>query len=299
MSKDIFKTKSFLFFSAFIFLILAILVALIVREEPDISEISDPPRALSLFSLNRSVTANPDNPLGRADPENLPITVMNSGDQDQEESERRVATLVSGAGSGQGVVTEPPKISEDELEEPVAVQANSVPEQDIVDEDEVLAIAEDDDLIELPNKLTVSTNVDQGEVVPEVVDTPIDLTGLSISSVMPEGAVLVSAIQDTAPGSVTTRIDLGIGTSAVVLRIEANNPISARSFPLTDPERVVLDLSGSWRVQLPSVPANNLVGSIRQGIQPDATRLVLDMRAKTQSVELIQIGTHVVELHIH
>lgn len=306
MSKDIFKTKSFLFLSAFIFLILAVLIVVIFREEPDISEITGSPSAL--FSLNRGASDNPDNPFTRPDSDNLPVTTMNSGDPDEEQPEHRPGTLVSDANAGRGVITEAPV-------EPTPPDQPSAPVDNPEQPDNGQAAPTDNDqpdggaaTADNPPATTPETPPDNpgapegddqpGQPVELTTEHPVDPTGLSIPSVLPAGAILSTATQDSASGNVATKVELAVGGGAVVLRIEGNRPISAKAFTLSEPERVVVDLSGSWKVALPSVPANNLVGTMRQGIQPDATRLVLDMRNKPQSVLLEQLGTNVVELRI-
>ena len=62
------------------------------------------------------------------------------------------------------------------------------------------------------------------------------------------------------------------------LRIEADGSFPCKTFVLTGPDRLVIDLPGKWKgVHAPSVPANQLVNKIRAGEQAAGPRVVLDL----------------------
>lgn len=62
------------------------------------------------------------------------------------------------------------------------------------------------------------------------------------------------------------------------LRIESDGGFSCKTFVLTGPDRLVIDLPGKWKgVKAPSVPSNQLVKNARVGDQPTGPRVVLDL----------------------
>ena len=74
----------------------------------------------------------------------------------------------------------------------------------------------------------------------------------------------------------------------VQLRIEADSAFSCNTFVLTGPDRLVVDLPGSWKgMKAPATPQNSLVKNVRLGQQPSGPRLVLDLTgpAKGHKVE--------------
>lgn len=86
--------------------------------------------------------------------------------------------------------------------------------------------------------------------------------------------------------------------SGMLLRIEGDSPMPVKYFILTSPERLVVDLPGSWKnLKAPAVPSNNIVKAIRIGRQGNADRLVLDLAGPLKKHELKRINDNKVELH--
>jgi hypothetical protein len=72
------------------------------------------------------------------------------------------------------------------------------------------------------------------------------------------------------------------------LLIQADSPFPCKAFALTGPDRLVIDLPGTWKdMKAPVTPQNRLVRTVRLGAQPAGPRLVLDLIAplKRHSVE--------------
>jgi hypothetical protein len=84
----------------------------------------------------------------------------------------------------------------------------------------------------------------------------------------------------------------------VTLRLEGNAPLRGNAFLLADPDRVVLDIAGTWKVEAPRVISNRMVRSLRAGSRESATRLVFDMRVRPRRATLNQINAETVELSI-
>ena len=72
--------------------------------------------------------------------------------------------------------------------------------------------------------------------------------------------------------SVITNATLRMDGDVVTLRLEANSPISGKTFILSGPDRVVLDLSGDWKLASPRVPSNRMLRELRVGKRSDGIR---------------------------
>lgn len=75
-----------------------------------------------------------------------------------------------------------------------------------------------------------------------------------------------------------TGISLVPAGQGLRLRIEADGAFVCKTFVLTGPDRLVVDLPGVWKgMKAPQVPQNALVKHARLGQQPGGPRLVLDL----------------------
>ena len=80
------------------------------------------------------------------------------------------------------------------------------------------------------------------------------------------------------------------------LRIEADTPFPCRTFVLNSPDRLVIDLPGTWKgVKAPNVPQNRLIKAVRVGSQPNGPRIVLDLSAAPKGHKVQRDG-NVVEI---
>lgn len=80
------------------------------------------------------------------------------------------------------------------------------------------------------------------------------------------------------------------------LRIEADSAFPCRTFVLNNPDRLVIDLPGSWKgVKAPVVPQNRLIKTIRVGSQPTGPRIVLDLAGAPKGHK-VQRNGNVVEI---
>lgn len=98
--------------------------------------------------------------------------------------------------------------------------------------------------------------------------------------------------------SVITNATLRMDGDVVTLRLEANSPISGKTFILSGPDRVVLDLSGDWKLASPRVPSNRMLRELRVGKRSDGIRLVFDMRVKPVKASVKQVSADILELSI-
>ena len=85
------------------------------------------------------------------------------------------------------------------------------------------------------------------------------------------------------PGNALERVEvIGIDNGAV-LRIVTSKPVeSFKYFSLKSPNRVVVDLYGSWsRAAVPAPAPNPWISKIRTGVHPDKMRIVADIGVET------------------
>lgn len=75
----------------------------------------------------------------------------------------------------------------------------------------------------------------------------------------------------------------------VGLVIEGDKPIKPKTFRLQNPDRVVVDIEGSWIIKLPRLISNRMVKEIRSNMQQDKTRIVFDLKIPVTSSLLYRI----------
>jgi hypothetical protein len=111
--------------------------------------------------------------------------------------------------------------------------------------------------------------------------------------------VSTTAPETLLPGQkaiVRTRLELG--SRSAVFRLTGASEIKGRVFALKSPERIVLDLNGSWAIRLKPTPANSVIRGVRAGNEQAMTRVVFDMHHPPRSFKLIQIDPKTLELQI-
>lgn len=111
----------------------------------------------------------------------------------------------------------------------------------------------------------------------------------------PQGPATASRTEGS--GSIKD-ISLHFKDQGMFLRIEGDGPLPAKYFILSQPERLVVDLPGSWKgLKNPDIPSNNLLKAIRIGRQGNADRLVLDLAAPVKKHEITRINDFKVEIY--
>ena len=95
----------------------------------------------------------------------------------------------------------------------------------------------------------------------------------------PKGEAIKAENAPSKPGALQLRnIKLTPKGQNMHLRIEADGSFPCKTFVLTGPDRLVIDLPGKWKgIHVPSVPANQLVKNVRAGEQAAGPRVVLDL----------------------
>ncbi|MCH5276509.1 MAG: AMIN domain-containing protein [Desulfovibrionaceae bacterium] len=122
--------------------------------------------------------------------------------------------------------------------------------------------------------------------------------GTSDSGLKPGTLVTKSSLPARAGTRVVTGAVLTMDGDVVTLKLQGNDAMRGKAFMLTEPDRVVLDLEGDWKMEVPRVPSNRMVKALRTGRQGAATRLVFDMRVKPVKVDVTKPGASSLELTI-
>lgn len=114
----------------------------------------------------------------------------------------------------------------------------------------------------------------------------------------PGTLVTKSSLPAKAGVRVVESATLTMDGDVVTLNLRGVAPMRGKSFMLTGPDRVVLDIDGDWKVEAPRVPSNRMVRSLRVGTQDKATRLVFDMRVTPLKVKVTNPTPDSLELTI-
>lgn len=99
--------------------------------------------------------------------------------------------------------------------------------------------------------------------------------------------------EETAPPKATgaktiNRFVVYARDKGATVRIGGNAKLDYSSMTLEDPNRVVVDLGGSWKFPPnPGIPKNELVSAVRVGQSGDKARIVIDLKAKPRKVVLV------------
>jgi N-acetylmuramoyl-L-alanine amidase len=85
-------------------------------------------------------------------------------------------------------------------------------------------------------------------------------------------------------GAQLDRMGLQADRQTAVLTLTLSAPVAQHVFRLHNPDRLVIDLPGTWRrASLPQPPADSVVASVRSGVRDGhSLRLVLELRAPLQ-----------------
>lgn len=123
-------------------------------------------------------------------------------------------------------------------------------------------------------------------------------SGTSDKALKPGTLVTRSSLPAKAGARIVTAAVLTMDGDVVTLNLQGSDAIQGKAFMLTEPDRVVLDIEGDWKVEVPRVPSNRMVKALRTGSQGKATRLVFDMKVKPVRVNVAKSGASSLELTI-
>ena len=76
--------------------------------------------------------------------------------------------------------------------------------------------------------------------------------------------------------------------SGATVRLQGSTPILRyKNLSMHNPERILLDLDGNWKIVAPGVPKNPLVSNVRIGKYPNRTRIVVDLKEKPKNSKIV------------
>lgn len=90
--------------------------------------------------------------------------------------------------------------------------------------------------------------------------------------------------------------ELMMDGNQVGLVFEGNKPIKPKTFRLQNPDRVVVDIEGFWKLKLPQLISNRMVKDVRFNAQKDKTRIVFDLKIPATSTLLYRIHSRKYQL---
>lgn len=326
--------KWVLFLCAVIMLALALVVARVFREP--LPPLSGEDAAQVGDSVSGPLQAAPQTPLPSPlpSPEAMIMSSGDSGDlpvthvEPQAEGPTGVAPVVKDSTFGSVQVTEPPASSavpaavkpEDGDKAPSSSSA-SPPEHPARETDKSRgSTVPAPEKIEPAAQSAPSSTSDKPEVTPPSASAGPEVEGKPASSpasaptpaapaasdkggkadkpLKPGTLVTKSSLPAKAGGQVVTSAVLTMDGDVVTLNLKGTSAMRGKTFMLVEPDRVVLDIEGDWKVEAPRVPSNRMVRALRVGSQDTATRLVFDMRVKPVKVKVTNPDADSLELTI-
>ena len=97
-----------------------------------------------------------------------------------------------------------------------------------------------------------------------------------------------------------TAMSLKAEGSDMILTLTADKRFSYKSFILTGPDRLVIDLAGAWQgIKVPGMPSNRLITKVREGKFEDSHRIVLDLKAPLAGYETKRVDDHTVTVRMY
>jgi hypothetical protein len=89
-------------------------------------------------------------------------------------------------------------------------------------------------------------------------------------------------------------ISLAFADSDMRLLIEADGAFPCKTFILSGPDRLVIDLPGAWKgMKAPTVPGNRIIRKARVGLQSGGARIVLDLNSPLKNHKVERRGNMV------
>lgn len=97
-----------------------------------------------------------------------------------------------------------------------------------------------------------------------------------------------------------TGISLKADGSDMILTLTADKRFNYKSFVLTGPDRLVVDLVGEWKgVKVPGMPSNRLISNVREGKFEGVHRIVMDLKAPLAGYETKRVDDNTVTVRLY
>ncbi len=97
-----------------------------------------------------------------------------------------------------------------------------------------------------------------------------------------------------------TAISLKAEGSDMILTISGDKRFNYKSFTLTGPDRLVIDLAGEWSgFKIPGMPSNRLISGVRGGKFENSHRIVMDLKAPLAGYETKRVDDKTITVRMH
>ncbi len=97
-----------------------------------------------------------------------------------------------------------------------------------------------------------------------------------------------------------TGITLKAEGSDMILTLTADKHFTYKSFILTGPDRLVVDLIGEWSgVKIPGMPSNRLISKVREGKFDGSHRIVMDLKGPLAGYETKRLDDNTVTVRLY
>jgi hypothetical protein len=134
---------------------------------------------------------------------------------------------------------------------------------------------------------TVPAQIDAGQAAPAAVVPQTAAPSLPPPPKIP--AMPEPSAKQTSGGAKNiTSIVVYATQEGATLRMVGDKALQCTSMLLRGPDRLVLDCEGQWNMNVPGVPQNRLIKTIRVGRQADSTRMVIDLHRAPASYRLVK-----------
>lgn len=114
-------------------------------------------------------------------------------------------------------------------------------------------------------------------------DKPGPQPAPSVSQPVPSNVAQQDIKKNTEQQNAITKFVVFARDKGATVRLIASTPISYKSMELSNPNRMVVDLDGEWKIKAPGVPKNAVVTNVRLGKEGKKTRIVIDLSQKARS----------------
>ncbi len=104
--------------------------------------------------------------------------------------------------------------------------------------------------------------------------------------------------QKKAAEKVIKKITVANIGDGVTVRLDSSEMPSYNTIRLTSPERLVVDLNGTWKLRAPGVPKNPFVSNVRIGLHKDGTRIVIDLKKVPSAIRYLKYEEHGLDIRL-
>ncbi len=84
----------------------------------------------------------------------------------------------------------------------------------------------------------------------------------------------------------------------VTVRLDTSQFPAYKAMRLSSPERLVIDLQGTWQLRAPGVPKNPFINNVRIGLHKDGSRIVIDLTKAPGSIRYLKYGESGLDIRI-